>query len=166
MDSLTSCFLLAIILLTTGPTPEPKYPTLAETVPACEPVVKTISPPFVYRELQDRAPDGRLRFQGYVSYYAEQVSLAQIAYFEERHGKQPAGTVYGAVPNCDAVGMSGVLLHGSRPLPFVVFDCGGSGQDTGHNWMLKNSIAVEIDYHSAQAFPSLPHNWTTILLDG
>lgn len=114
--------------------------------------------------VESRTPDGRVQFSGYISYYAETPSVAQIEYFENYHGPHP-GYTYIAVPNCDTIGMTGMLYADPLQIPVVVFDCGGAGETTGHNWMLRNLIAAEIDWHSNVRYPTLAHNYATIILD-
>ena len=101
-------------------------------------------------------------FLGFLSAYAQRPTDATIAYRQEL-GQIPQDIsefdVLLAVPNCDLIGHSGVLYIESQEMLWglgsielaeysaLVFDCAGEGKDTGHNWMIDNAIAAEVDYY-------------------
>lgn len=97
-------------------------------------------------------------FIGFLSAYAERPTSGTVAYRQE-HGQIPHDLgdydVLLSISNCGLIGHEGVMQVGEIEYTAIVFDCGGAGIDVGHNWMLQNAIAAEVDYHFWMEHPEL-----------
>lgn len=107
-------------------------------------------------------------FAGYLSAYSYWPTVRTIEYRQQAQ-QIPLDIeefdVFLAVPNCDLIGDTGTLtieaqdmLWGLGSVEYaqydaLVFDCAGAGEDIGHNWMIDNLIAAEVDYFFWMAHP-------------
>ena len=100
-------------------------------------------------------------FLGFLSAYAERPTNATVVYRQELNQIPQDISQYDvilAVPNCDLIGHEGTLKVEPQEMLWglgrvegaeysaLVFDCAGAGDDIGHNWMIDNLIAAEVDY--------------------
>lgn len=104
---------------------------------------------------------------GYVSAYALWPTVAQTEYQQDLGNIPMDLSAYDAlvaVPNCDLIGHEGIMTfedqdrmwHGpieGGEYTVIVFDCAGSGEGIGHDWMIQNAIAAEVDWHFWQEHP-------------
>ena len=97
-------------------------------------------------------------FIGFLSAYAQRPTDGTIA-IRQDWGQLPQNVeqydVLLSVPNCGLIGREGTLTVNEQVYEALVFDCAG---EWGHNWMLQNLIAAEVDYYFWIDHPELIGN--------
>lgn len=86
---------------------------------------------------------------GFLSAYALNPTMGTLAYRAENEqipDDLSGYDVFLAVADCGRIGQEATLVIGGDEYAALVFDCAGE-KDGGRDWMHRNAIVAEVDYH-------------------
>lgn len=90
-------------------------------------------------------------YEGWLSAYAKEPTDHTLEYRLETGDIQEGYEAYIAVPECNRIGETGVIvLPDGNQKTYQVFDCASrnTAEDSSHAWMTENNIVAELDYYT------------------